>query len=340
MIPHPNKNLITSCVILISILFLITQTIVATEITENNGKEYFQIEHTPQLINQSDVCSTVLQHPGYVIDQIQDKTNSHRYTASNWYLAQSFKPSKNPLAKIEILLELKTYGENQQTIEVSIRDNLSINHPPLAQKNIPLSNVDYDATWLEVKFDDLQLTLDDTYYITIHQVGSGDCYWYGNYDTDYYQRGFAYGYDMTQNKWQNLSNMPVFQKFDFCFKTFSYGDNLPPEITKIDGPSIGKTQTSQQYTFSAEDPESENIYLIVDWGDETPTEWLGPYYSNQKITLNHTWTNKGTYTIRAQSKDVAGNVGEWNTIKAIMPIEKDYSLFLQRIIQLVQQILL
>ncbi|MBS3749232.1 MAG: hypothetical protein KGY65_06000 [Candidatus Thermoplasmatota archaeon] len=336
---HQPKNMITYCFVSISILLLLTQPMVATEITENERRENIQIQHS-ELTDLSDTSSPMNQHLGYVIDQIQDKTNSHRYTASNWYLAQSFKPSKNPLAKIEILLELKTYEENQLTIEVAIRENLSLNNPPLTQKDITLSNADYDATWLEVKYDDVKLTLDDTYYITIHQVGSGDCYWYGNYEVDYYEKGFAYGYDLTQNKWQNLSNMPVFQKFDFCFKTFSYGDNLAPQITKITGPSLGKTKTPQQYTFSAEDPESENIYITIDWGDETPTKWLGPYQSNEEITLKHTWKNKGSYIIKAQSKDTAGNVGEWNTINAIMPNEKEHTLFFQRIIHLIQQFLL
>lgn len=268
---------------------------------------------------------------GYVIDQIQNTTNNHRYSAANWYLAQSFKPSKNPLAKIELLLEINANKSNQFQLEIAIRHNLSLNQPPLAQKKVTFTNMSYNQIWLEIEYEDIMVTRNEPYYITIHQIGSGSCYWYGNYDYDYYTRGYAYGFNIKENRWENLSNMPFFKYFDFCFKTFSYGNNLAPQLTKISGPILGETQLTHSYTFLTHDPEQNKIYLTVDWGDERTTRWLGPFQSDEKITLNHTWSEKGIYTIKAQAKDIAGNIGDWTRLKIIMPKDTAYTSFIQYI---------
>ena len=75
------------------------------------------------------------------------------------------------------------------------------------------------------------------------------------------------------------------------------GDNNPPEIPTFNGPTNGKVGKEQAYTVSTVDPENNDVYFYIDWGDQTDTGWIGPYSSNEEVTVNHSWSEKGNYTI-------------------------------------------
>lgn len=103
-------------------------------------------------------------------------------------------------------------------------------------------------------------------------------------------------------------------------------DNYPlmdiyeiPSKPLIDGPVNGKTGEKYDYTFSAIDPNNDYIFIYVDWGDDTNSGWLGPYQSGMEITLQHSWSEKGTYLIIARAKDKNGLLGLSNNIKIYRP---------------------
>jgi len=79
--------------------------------------------------------------------------------------------------------------------------------------------------------------------------------------------------------------------------------NEAPNKPVIDGPTNGTTSTSYDYTVISEDPEGDDVYYWVDWGDGTPGEWIGPYISGEEITVSHIWEEIGEYEIIAKSKD-------------------------------------
>jgi hypothetical protein len=58
------------------------------------------------------------------------------------------------------------------------------------------------------------------------------------------------------------------------------------------------------------------------WGDGNVDDWFGPFESNDIITRNHTWEEKGTYTINARAKDSYGAIGEWSTLTVTMPLNQ------------------
>lgn len=70
-----------------------------------------------------------------------------------------------------------------------------------------------------------------------------------------------------------------------------------------------------EYTFyiTFEDPEGDQWYLMVDWGDGT-NDWLGPYDSGETVPFTHYWTEIGNYEIRMKIKDEHGNESEWSSI--------------------------
>jgi hypothetical protein len=66
------------------------------------------------------------------------------------------------------------------------------------------------------------------------------------------------------------------------------------------------------------DPNDEDIYYYITWGDGTIDEWIGPYSSGEKIYLNHSWSEKGTYEIRARAKNTVDQRGEIGDLKVSM----------------------
>jgi len=95
--------------------------------------------------------------------------------------------------------------------------------------------------------------------------------------------------------------------------------NNPPTVPTIDGSTSGKSGTSYEYTFVSTDSEGDKIFYYVDWGDGTNTNWFGPFNSGETTTKSHSWSEKNTYTIKAQARDEHGAMSEWGTLKVTIP---------------------
>ena len=98
--------------------------------------------------------------------------------------------------------------------------------------------------------------------------------------------------------------------------------NLPPVAPNIEGRNHGKVDTSYYYEFSTTDPEDQDIYFFVDWGDNTSTGWIGPYNSGEITLRQHAWTSQGMYTIKCKAKDPYEAEGPWGYFEVNMPRNK------------------
>jgi len=81
--------------------------------------------------------------------------------------------------------------------------------------------------------------------------------------------------------------------------------NRPPYFTTM------KWSLDTGLIISAKDPEGEDVFYMIDWGDGTITQWLGPYDSGMEKTFTHTWSAPGDYSIRARAKDFGGARSDW-----------------------------
>lgn len=99
--------------------------------------------------------------------------------------------------------------------------------------------------------------------------------------------------------------------------------NNPPSIPEINGTTKGKVGTLYTYKFITTDPEEDDVYYYIVWGDGNYSGWLGPYNSSVEISANHSWDKKGTFTIKAKAKDVLGNESSWATLNVNMPRNKE-----------------
>ena len=96
--------------------------------------------------------------------------------------------------------------------------------------------------------------------------------------------------------------------------------NEPPYKPTIDGPTSGEAGTEYDYTFKAVDPDGDDLYYYIDWDDDTFEEWIGPYSSGEEVIVAHTWSEQGTYIIKAIAKDCCwGAESPESTFPVTMP---------------------
>jgi hypothetical protein len=111
---------------------------------------------------------------------------------------------------------------------------------------------------------------------------------------------------------------------------FTTVENIPPGAPTIDGPPTGKVGQSYDFIFSAVDPEGQDVFYYVEWGDGYVKDWDGPHVSGGDVIIAHTYYVQGNFTIRVKAKDVLGAESEWTEFPITMPKDKAnyYSLFL------------
>jgi len=95
-----------------------------------------------------------------------------------------------------------------------------------------------------------------------------------------------------------------------------------PSAPAIDGPTNGKVGTEYDYTFISTSPLGNDVYYYIEWGDGAIEEWQGPYDSGDVATFSHTWSTKGTYTIKARAKDTDNLWDPWGEFTANIKSKK------------------
>jgi parallel beta-helix repeat protein len=103
-----------------------------------------------------------------------------------------------------------------------------------------------------------------------------------------------------------------YDDYDFYPIIDPYGwINYAPYNITIEGPVSGKM--GQLYTFnaSADDPEGRGLYYFFDWGDNTNSSWVGPYFYGNDASESHSW-RRGVYEIKVKAKDTRGYESNWS----------------------------
>jgi len=98
-----------------------------------------------------------------------------------------------------------------------------------------------------------------------------------------------------------------------------------PDEPSIDGPASGIVGTEYEYTFNTVDPNGDDVYYYIEWGDDDFEDWIGPYSSGDDVKVNHTWHKRGTYMIRAKAKDPYDYESGWGYLDVTMPVNQQSS---------------
>ena len=160
-----------------------------------------------------------------VLDQKQVLHNREFNIKKDILLAQEFKPSKTPLTKVFLKIR-KTYVIEEPLI-VSIReelDDFDITFIPILGNDIPFSTF-----WVEFDFDDIEVDIDETYYIIVRSTSTQSFWWQTQYNLsdqgDPYNRGKLWLSINDGRDWESLDGDSF---FDLAFKTYTY--NSKPDL--------------------------------------------------------------------------------------------------------------
>jgi len=301
---------------------LIMTLLIVTAISVTGSKENNIILNS---INQEKCEYLVNYNNGDQVDQEQnvwatDENGTWGYAKYGGEYAQSFVPTLPILTRVELALSSRG---NPDDLFITIRDELE-------GEDLTSINIDgelfHDYSWVFFDFDDISITPGQKYYIIWHPEGNidGNCYiWiYGSNDP------YAYGklWNLWQAKWECMeNNSEILGHFeiDFSFRTYGYSD--PPSNPEITGSTSGKAGTEYEYSLVSSEPDGDDIYYYIDWGDGEKEEWIGPFVSNVKQAFTHTWLEQSDYTVKAKSRDIFGFESDWTTLEVSMPKNKTYS---------------
>ncbi len=87
--------------------------------------------------------------------------------------------------------------------------------------------------------------------------------------------------------------------------------NNPPLTPTLTGPSSGQKEVLYSYTVTTTDPDTDDVFYFIDWGDGSNSGWVGPFSSGATATLNHSWSQPGTYTMQAKARDAHSLESGW-----------------------------
>jgi len=104
-------------------------------------------------------------------------------------------------------------------------------------------------------------------------------------------------------------------------------ENDPPTAPIITGETQGQYGEEYNFTFYSVDPEGQDVWYYIEWGDGENEGWIGPYPSGEEITRAHTWDSRGTYVIKAKAKDTIDEESEWGSLEVKMPFNQKVNNF-------------
>jgi hypothetical protein len=140
---------------------------------------------------------------------------------------------------------------------------------------------------------------------------------------------------LTKHTWTVLGNYSVVVRAKDVWGAASFPsqplnvtitDNTPPLAPEITGPDHGDPGNPYLFNIQTTDPQEDNIWFFVDWGDNLTSGWLGPYVSGTLIHVQHTWTVKGVYNVKAKAKDTMGAESPWSNITMNMPLDLTFGI--------------
>ena len=297
-------------VIAIVFLFIGLNVIASANIVISQNKKNHNI-----LRNEDELDQYQLEMDTYGIIGREPDSNPKYYMA-----AQGFKPTKNILTRVELLLSKNVY--TTYNIKLAIRDDLSGQDLISISKSpdfIPTEDFD----WIEFDFENILVNPGKPYFIVCSTYDSlNNWYAWGVKLENAYPDG-----NISVSEDGEVWYIDPFS--DAAFKTYGF-INQPPEKPTIDGQRVFKVGESGDYTYNifSTDPENDSLFYQIDWGDGNFSDWIGPYESGEIISLNITIdaTKKGTFNIfRIKAKDYYQE-SPWELLEITVP--KSYFTYL------------
>jgi hypothetical protein len=96
------------------------------------------------------------------------------------------------------------------------------------------------------------------------------------------------------------------------FSEWILAGNLPPGTPAAPtGPRERVAGAPATFTTRAQDPDGDQVRLLMDWGDGT-ANWTGFSESGGSLSVDHAWVLPGTYSVKARAFDVSNASSPWS----------------------------
>ena len=244
------------------------------------------------------------------VEQVDQKQTNYNFDYSfnnDFSVAQSFKPSKSILTKVDVFVSRDPYpDEPTENLVLHIRSSLY--GSDLRSKSLPPGSIPTNSNWVTFDFTDLSVTPEQTYYIilsTTESTFNHNYAWSGiDSDADKYLRGEAYFYSDYGGSWDLYPGDFV----DWAFKTYYPVNVEPPTVTTVD--AINEQQTSATLKGDLVSMGGDDSCDI--WFEYGLTESYG--YETMHYTVDAAWpfqddvtglTPGETYHFRAVASNTA-----------------------------------
>ncbi len=102
--------------------------------------------------------------------------------------------------------------------------------------------------------------------------------------------------------------------------------HVPAKPYKPIGPTNGEKNINYSFSTFSFDPDSDSVCLRFSWGDGDTSSWSSYVASGDTVNMVHFWSEKGTYIVKAQAKDIKGIKSQWSE-GAEIKIEEQYIVF-------------
>ena len=193
---------------------------------------------------------------------------------------------------------------------------------------------DINTSTLNVTITHVTIDPNSHYIYKVDVKINGELYLSEQYTSQPTTSTFKYSYTVPANVGDEISVTSFCSLFGSLTKTLVIPNENAPNTPEITGPSNGKTGEELQYTFVTTDPNGDDVYYYIEWGDGTNTGWIGPYSSGEEVTESHSWSSQGAYTISAKAKDTDENEGLSGIFTINIPRNKYvFSNFISRYIE-------
>jgi hypothetical protein len=168
--------------------------------------------------------------------------------------------------------------------------------------------------------------------IIVHKMPIGDAF----YESKYYCTT-TYGWD----QYYEYVDLFTFNLFgDPSMKLINEAENHRPlNPDPPNGPDTGKLGNEYNYTVSTTDPDNDQLFYMIDWGDGETSMIYGPYESGEECTVPHTWFERGEVMVRVKAIDENNAESEWSEPLPVSMSRTKIIHFKEIIIALIQKLL-
>jgi outer membrane protein assembly factor BamB len=88
--------------------------------------------------------------------------------------------------------------------------------------------------------------------------------------------------------------------------------SLPNTPSTPSGPTSGYVDSTYSFSASTTDPDGDNVAYQFDWGDENLSSWSNYVSSGSSVSMGHSYSSEGIYSVKAKAKDEDGMESGWS----------------------------